>query len=79
MSEGAGELALRFHAAKVHFVAASDAPTTLGITVDGLSQPPATIHDGRLHTLFDGGASAERVMRLSIPSPGLRAYTFTFG
>jgi thiol-disulfide isomerase/thioredoxin len=79
LSEGAGEIALRFRAAKVYLIAGSDAPITLGITVDGRSQPPATIHDGRLHTLFDGGASAERVMRLSIPSPGLRAYTFTFG
>jgi thiol-disulfide isomerase/thioredoxin len=79
LSEGAGEIAVRFRAAKVHLVAASDAPTTLGITVDGRNQPAATIHDGRLYTLFDGGASAERVIRLSIPGPGLRAYTFTFG
>jgi thiol-disulfide isomerase/thioredoxin len=79
LSEGAGEIAVRFRAAKVHLVAASDAPTTLGITVDGGSQPPVTIHSGRLYTLFDGGASAERVMRLSIPTPGLRAYTLTFG
>jgi thiol-disulfide isomerase/thioredoxin len=79
LSEGAGEIALRFRAAKVHIVAGSDAPTSLGITVDGRSQPAATIHSGRLYTLFDGGISAERVMRLSIPSPGLRAYTFTFG
>jgi thiol-disulfide isomerase/thioredoxin len=79
LSEGAGEIALRFRAAKVHMIAGSDAPTTLGITVDGRSQPPATVHDGRLYTVFDGGASAEHVMRISIPAPGLRAYTFTFG
>ena len=79
LSEGAGEIALRFRAAKVHMVAGSDAPTALGITVDGRSQPPAAIHDGRLYTLFDGGASAEHVMRISIPTPGLHAYTFTFG
>jgi hypothetical protein len=51
----------------------------LGVNVDGREQPPATVHNGRLYTLFDGGASAERVLRLSIPSPGLKAYTFTFG
>lgn len=79
LSEGAGEIALRFRAAKVLMVAGSDAPTRLGITVDGRNQPAATIHSGRLYTLFDGGISAERLMRLSIPSPGLRAYTFTFG
>lgn len=79
LSEGAGEIALRFRAAKVHMVAASDAPTALGITVDGRGHPAATIENGRLYTVFDGGASAEHVMRLSIPSPGLRAYTFTFG
>jgi thiol-disulfide isomerase/thioredoxin len=79
LSEGTGEIAVRFRAAKVHLVAASDAPTPLGVTVDGRDQPPATVHSGRLYTLFDGGASADRVLRLSIPSPGLRAYTFTFG
>jgi thiol-disulfide isomerase/thioredoxin len=79
LSEGPGEIALRFRAAKVHIVAGSDASTTLGITVDDRSQPAATIHSGRLYTLFDGGASAEHLMRLAIPTPGLRAYTFTFG
>jgi thiol-disulfide isomerase/thioredoxin len=79
LSEGAGEIAVRFRAAKVHLVAGSDAPVSLRVMVDGRDQPPATIHNGRLYTLFDGGASAERAMRVSIPSPGLRAYTFTFG
>ena len=79
LSEGAGEIAVRFRAAKVNLIAGSDAPIALGVAVDGRDQPPATIHSGRLYTLFDGGASAERVMRLSIPNPGLRAYSFTFG
>jgi len=78
-SEGAGEIAVRFRAAKVNLIAGSDAPIALGVAVDGREQPPATVHSGRLYTLFDGGASAERVMRLSIPNPGLRAYTLTFG
>ena len=79
LSEGAGEIAVRFRAAKVHLIAGSDTPIALGVAVDGREQMPATVHSGRLYTLFDGGASAERVMRLSIPNPGLRAYTFTFG
>jgi len=79
LSEGPGQIAVRFRAAKVHLVASSDVPVALGINVDGREQPPATVHNGRLYTLFDGGTSAERVLRLSIPSPGLKAYTFTFG
>jgi hypothetical protein len=79
LSEGGGEIAVRFRAAKVNLIAGSDAPIALGVAVDGRDQPPATIHSGRLYTLFDGGASAERVLRLSIPNPGLRAYTLTFG
>jgi thiol-disulfide isomerase/thioredoxin len=79
LSEGPGEIAVRFRAAQAHIVAASDAPTILDITVDGRSQPATTIHSGRLYTLFDGGTSAQHLMRLSIPTPGLRAYTFTFG
>jgi len=47
--------------------------------VDGREQPPVTIHGGRLYTLFDGGASAQRLFRMSIPSPGLRGYAFSFG
>ena len=79
LSDGAGEIALRFRAAKVHLVASSDVPNTLGISVDGRDQPPVTIHSGRLYTVFDGGVSAERLIRLSIPSPGLRGYALTFG
>lgn len=79
LAEGAGEIALRFHAAKVHLVASSDVPNTLSIAVDGREQPPVTIHSGRLYTLFDGGASTQRLIRLSIPSPGFRGYAFSFG
>jgi thiol-disulfide isomerase/thioredoxin len=79
LSDGAGEIALRFHAAKVHMIASSDAPTSLSIEVDGRGQPPATIHSGRLYTLFDGDSYAERSMRLSTSTPGFRGYAFTFG
>lgn len=75
----AGRLSNALRAAKVHLVASSDAPTRLGINVDGRDQPPTTIHSGRLYTIFDGGVSTERDLRVSIPEPGLRAFTFTFG
>jgi thiol-disulfide isomerase/thioredoxin len=79
LSDGVGEISLRFRAAKVHMVAGSDAPVVVSVMVDGKAQPSVTIHWSQLYTVFDGNAAGEHVLRLTIPTAGLRAYAFTFG
>lgn len=79
LASGAGRIHLRFKAAKLHMVAASDKPVTLAIRVDGKKQPPVTVQASRLYTLFDSDDYAEHDIVIDIPHAGLRAYTFTFG
>jgi len=43
-----------------------------GIVVDGRPQPPVTVQDSRLYTLFDSGDYGSHVMTLSIPKQGSR-------
>lgn len=74
-----GEIRLHFKAGKLHMVAASDKPVTLSVIVDGKKQPPVTIHDSKLYTLFDSDDYRDHVITIRVPHAGLRAYTFTFG
>ncbi|HET6587227.1 MAG TPA: thioredoxin family protein [Oleiagrimonas sp.] len=74
-----GEIRLHFKAGKLHMVAASDKPVTLQITVDGKKQPPVTVHESRLYTLFDSDDYRDHIVTIDIPHPGFRAFTFTFG
>lgn len=70
---------LHFDSGKVYMVASSETPVTLSISVDGKPQPPVTVHDSRLYTLYDGTDYRPHVIRIDVPKAGLRAYTFTFG
>lgn len=76
---GSGEIRLHFKAGKLHMVASSDKPVTLTIRVDGKKQPPVTVHESRLYTLFDSDDYRDHVVVIDIPQAGLRAFTFTFG
>lgn len=70
---------LHFDSGKVYMVASSETPVTLAITVDGHAQPPVTVHESRLYTLYDGSDYGPHVIMIGVPKAGLRAYTFTFG
>jgi thiol-disulfide isomerase/thioredoxin len=74
-----GGIRLYFYAAKVHMVASSEDGTTLEISVDGKPQPPVTVRESRLYTLFDGDDYRAHQITLRIRGRGLRAFTFTFG
>lgn len=74
-----GGVALAFQSGKVFMVASSPQPVTLGVTVDGKPQPPVTVHESRLYTLYDSTNYATHIMSISIPKAGLQAFTFTFG
>ncbi len=79
LAAGPGEIRLHFKAGKLHMVASSDQPVSLEITVDGKKQPPVTVHESRLYTLFDSDDYRDHVVTIKIPHAGLRAFTFTFG
>ena len=72
------EIVLRFNAPKVNMVAGSQSPQTLSVIVDGTPQPPVTVDESRLYSLYSG-AGGEHVLRLKAPKAGLSAYSFTFG
>ena len=73
-----GAIRLRFRAARVNMVAASDKPVQLAITVDGKPQPPVTVHDSRLYTLYQASQPGEHVNEIRTSRAGLKAFTFTF-
>ncbi len=79
LARGPGAVALKFRAAKVFMVASSPTPVTLSVTVDGRPQPPVTVRESRLYTLFDSTDYGDHALQLAIAQPGLQAFTFTFG
>ena len=79
LAKGGGEIHLHCHAGKVFMVANSTAPVTLSITVDGKAQPPVTVRESRLYTLFDGTDYRDHILAIAVPQAGLSAFTFTFG
>ncbi|MCB2177672.1 MAG: cytochrome c biogenesis protein DipZ [Actinomycetales bacterium] len=69
------ELALSFHAARVHLVLAGEGTVTA--TVGGVTTQVEVTGAPTLHTLYDGPATTG-VLHLSLPV-GVQAYAFTFG
>jgi hypothetical protein len=47
--------------------------------VDGKPQPPVTVHESRLYTLFDSTDYRDHTVAITVPQPGFSAFTFTFG
>jgi len=81
----------KYQAAKMYLVASAPKPVTVEVLLDG--QPidnskagsdvrggKMTIQASRLYNIVnDSAGSGEHVLELTIDSPGLQAYTFTFG
>jgi len=79
LNKPGGGIKLKFHSGKVFMVAQSAKPVTLKIKVDGKDQPDVAVSGSQLYTLFDSGDYADHQLEISIPDPGLQAFTFTFG
>ena len=79
LTEGSGQVNLKFHAAKLYMVASSEKPVTLVITVDGKLQTPVIVQESKLYTLFDSEDYADHVIEMRIDQAGFEAFTFTFG
>ena len=85
-----GTITYKYKAKNVYFVASSQSGTKVRITIDGKplgsvagkdvsSDGTLTIKDERLYNIISGGDYGEHVMTIETLSPGLDAYTFTFG
>lgn len=69
-------LGLHFHAKDVYVVLGGRGH--VGVTIDGKVRPPLDVTADKLYTLFTSRTTTDAQLRLSL-SPGVRAYSFTFG
>ena len=76
---GPGKIRLKFHAGKIHLVAASPRETALQIIVDGKKQSNVLVKNAQLYTLFDSPDYTDHVIEIIINEEGFEAFTFTFG
>jgi cytochrome c biogenesis protein CcdA/thiol-disulfide isomerase/thioredoxin len=69
-------LGLHFHSKDVYVVLGGHGH--VGVTIDGKARPPIDVTADKLYTLFTSRTTTDAQLRLSL-SPGVRAYSFTFG
>jgi thiol-disulfide isomerase/thioredoxin len=84
------EIVYPYQAQRVFFVASAKSPVKVQVLIDGKAPGTlsgadvdkdgfVTIKENRLYDLIDDSAWGSHTIRLIIQSPGLDAYTFTFG
>lgn len=70
----------RYQAKNVYMVAAAETPVTITVIQDGkIIGEKITIQQDQLYPLVENEESGEHNLELEIESPGLKAFTFTFG
>ncbi|MBI5645039.1 redoxin family protein [Candidatus Kaiserbacteria bacterium] len=74
-----GKFTYKYNAKNVYFVASADAPVDITIMLDGKITGHQTIKENKLYTLVQGTNYGEHTLEVIINTPGLKAYTFTFG
>jgi thiol-disulfide isomerase/thioredoxin len=79
LSSATGGVVLAFKSGKCFMVASSPTPVMLTVTVDGQTQPPVTVQESRLYTLYDSANYTTHIMTIAVSKPGFEAFTFTFG
>jgi len=87
----AAKITLHYHAQKVFIVAHANTSVKAKILIDGQTIPAAmrgadvasdgtvTFNEHRLYRLVEDSAWGEHTIEIQIETPGLDAYTFTFG
>ena len=90
-STAEARILLPYSAQKVFIVASADKPLRAKVMLDGEVLPAnmrgkdvdangyVTIQENRLYRLVEDSAWGQHTLELQIESPGLDAYTFTFG
>lgn len=74
------KIIFKFNARNVFMVASADEEIPIEIYVDGeLLDKDIKVQDERLYRLIEGDDYGEHTLEIVVKSPGLKAYTFTFG
>ncbi|MDD4989138.1 MAG: redoxin family protein, partial [Candidatus Pacebacteria bacterium] len=76
---GGGEIAFKYKSKNVYMVASSLAGSDMEVWQDGKLLNTVHIKENRLYTLIEGKDYTEHTLLLKIKSPGIDAFTFTFG
>ena len=76
---GGGAVQARFRAGKVFLTARSDVSALVAVAIDGRAQPPVTVRESRLYTLFDGATYGDHTVTLGVSAAGFEAFTLSFG
>ena len=74
-----GSIALVFFAKKVHLVAGARTPTEVTVYVDGTESKKVMISSFDLYTVVSLDEPGAHTLEIKADTPGLMAYTFTFG
>lgn len=74
-----GKIVFKYGAKDVYFVGSADTPVDITIILDGKVLGHQTIKENKLYTLVEGTDYGEHTLEILINTPGLKAYTFTFG
>ncbi len=72
-------IVFKYDAKNVYMVASSDAGADIEVLQDGKSVNLIHIKENRLYTLIEGNNYGEHTLEIRIKSPGIKAFTFTFG
>ncbi len=78
-NKGAGEIVFPYHAREVHMVAGSEDPIEIEIYQDDTFIKTVSIKNEELYTLIKDGEYGTHLLRIKVPTEGLKAFTFTFG
>lgn len=73
------KIIFRYQAKDVYFVAGSESDIKIKIIKDGKLMDEQTVNQHKLYHLIQDSEPGEHTLEIIIESPGLRAYTFTFG
>lgn len=68
-----------YNAKNVYMVASSPVGVTVQVLKDGKPFRSVDIKDEKLYPLIEGDQYGQHTIEIDIPTPGLRAFTFTFG
>lgn len=90
IAEAGAKVIYKYHSTRIFFVATAPTGATIRVLQDGKSvsgtiagndvkDGKLTVKEARLYTLVNNPSSEEHTLELIIDTPGLQAFTFTFG
>lgn len=78
-NKSGAEILFNYEAKNLYMAAGSDKEIIAEIYRDEVLIRTITIKEERLYTLIEGSDYGRHTLRIKIPKPGLRVFTFTFG